>query len=68
MAIDYVKILQAAASICQLFNLLHQNGGTPLINITAPIDLHIQFIIVPGIGSLLDSWLLLQGIISALLP
>lgn len=68
MAIDYVKILQAAASICQIFSLLHQNGSTPLINITVPIDLHIQFVIAPGIGALLDSWLLLQAIISAFLP
>ena len=67
MAIDYVRILKAAASIYQLFNLLHQKGGAPLINITGPINLNINFTIGPDIGALLNSWPLLQMFILTLL-
>lgn len=68
MALDFLKALQATVYAYQIFSLLHRNGSTPLINITVPIDLHIQFVIAPSIGLPLDSWLLLQGIISAFLP
>ena len=68
MAIDYIKMLQTAVSICYLFSMVHHKGATALINITAPINLNISLTIGLDIGTFLNLWLLLQGIISPLLP
>lgn len=65
----YFKLLfRQTVNLCGLFNLLHCESDTPQIKFTASIDLHIPLVTWPDIGQLLDIWLLLQGILTALLP
>jgi hypothetical protein len=68
MANNFMKNLRTVVDICKIFAVLQLKAGAQQINITVPIDLHIQFVIAPGIGAFLDSWLLFQRIISAFLP
>lgn len=64
----YWRLLCTGMTVFNFSTLLHHGTGTQQVNIIAPLDLHIQFISGPDIGSLLDMGLLLQGLLTAFLP
>lgn len=67
MTIDYFKILKTAETFYMIFNIIHQKGCNPLINIIIPLDMNVNFAICPNILSFIDSWTWFQGFITAFL-
>ena len=64
----YWRLLCTVMTAFNFSTLLHHGTGTQHINIIGPLDLHIQFISGPGIGSLRELGQLLQGILMVLFP
>ena len=62
------RLLCTTMTVFNFSTLLHNGTETQQINIIAPLDLHIQLISGPGMGSLLDLSLLLKEILTTLLP